>query len=758
MMKNKLTINVAALLFIFVLFVNEGLCDSVQIRGNQRIDTKAIQAQLPKETGSYSSDEISKAIKSIYGTGFFDKVQAVREGDSLVFQVLEKPLVRKVYIEGNKEIDSDDLLPVLTLGANRFLDKYRVDTLRKNTVAFYQTKGFYDASATATVVPVGDNQVDVTFKVEEGERFKLREIKFNGINDLDESELKKAMQVKEYSWWKSWLLGTGRVSKELLEVDQAAIRQVMLDKGHVEGTIGDGIVEREDDGLVLKFDVHEGPVFQIGNISASGDLINNKIAETIDGVKLTEGETFSASQLRADAFVVTEKFTDEGYAFANVVPNTNIRSEDKKVDIIYEVSKGKPVSIERINITGNKKTYDNVIRREMEIQEQDKFSSSKVKRSKELLQRLGFFNDVTIAPEAVKGTDDKVNLNVGVQEGNTGSFSAGAGFSSADGVIFNTRVTENNLFGTGRSVDLNVDIGSQITNFSASYRDRRFMDSYLSTGIEAYRNGRYFDDFNRAMTGGGFSLGYPLEQVFGESMQDINSTLRYDIANVEITNVDDSAAPLIKDSIGGGTASSLTPSLTRNTINNPLNPTEGSNQVLSFEVAGLGGDYNYQLLTARNTVYYPLLQWTGGALVFSNRTRYDEGFAPDKYGEGPDFFPLYKRFFPGGINSVRGYEVRNMGPRVGNSEYGGDKQFVNNTEIIFPLIESAGIRGVTFFDIGDAFDDTQNIDFSALRKAYGAGIRWQSPMGPIRIEFGFPMDKREGDSGMQTLFTFGAPF
>lgn len=745
---------IALILLILATTVFAQSFDSLSVVGNSRVDTEAILLQVKKPP--LSDSDIKEAVKAIYQTGFFDTVNVERRGSTLIFNVTEKPLVRKIYVEGNSEVSTGDLTSIFSFGSNRFLDRYKVDTLRKNGVTFYQQKGFYDAKVAASVVPVGDNQVDVTFKVTEGDKIKLRKIEFRGLNQIDSDDLYDVMQTKEYSWWKSWAIGTGRVNKKLLEADQAILRQYLLDNGFVEGSVSDGIVEKRDDGLALIFDITEGERFNVGNVSTSGDSLS--VGDPLEGIDLVEGEIFNASKLRADSFKIAEKFGDEGFAFANVIPNTAINSSLKTVDVTFNIAKGKPVSVDKINISGNKKTYDHVIRREMEIQETEKYSGSKVKRSKELLTRTGYFNAVTISPEAVPGVDDKANLNVVVQEGQTGTFSAGVGYSSADGLLFNARVTENNLFGQGRSIDLNADIGTEANNFLARIKDRRFLDTYWALGIEGYRTTRRFDDFDRHTTGGGLSAGYPLDRVMGEAFEDIDFSVRYDYAGIDIDDVDDTAAPLIQDSKGKSTASSVTPTLTRNTINNPLNPTEGSQQVLAYEHAGLGGDYDFGLFTVRNVLYHPLFKLGAGSLVFSNRTRFDYGIAPDKYGEGEDFFPLYKRFFPGGINSVRGYESRSMGPKVGDSEYGGSKHFVNNTELIFPLAESAGMRGLVFFDIGDAFDDNQSMDFGDLRKAYGAGIRWSSPLGPIRLEFGFPMDKEEGDSNMQTMFTFGAPF
>jgi outer membrane protein insertion porin family len=346
-----------------------------------------------------------------------------------------------------------------------------------------------------------------------------------------------------------------------------------------------------------------------------------------------------------------------------------------------------------------------------------------------------------------------VDLDVHVKEATTGSFSAGAGYSTNNGAIFNTKITENNIFGTGRSVNLNVDVGSQVSNQILSIDDPRLNDSYFSGGVDLMRTFRRFNDFDRQLTGGGASVGYPGERLLGEFAQDINLSMKYELQDVNIENVDDDAAQLVKDSKGRSTSSSVTPTIIRNTINNPMNPTKGSKQTFSTEIAGLGGDQDFYLFEVRNSWFKPLLESTYGDIVISDRTQFGWG---ESFSDEP--FPLFRRYFPGGINSVRGYENRSLGPTDLNGKvYGGSKQLVNNLELIFPLINSAGFKGVTFYDFGQAYDDGQAIKFDQLRQAWGYGIRWASPMGPIRVEFGYPIDKQEGEKGMQTMFSFGAP-
>ncbi len=733
------------------------LVESVVVEGNRRIDGNAIKAQLKAAPGTVTSAQIGSDIKTLYNSGFFDQVTVTALPGSagrskLKYSVVEKPVVRKVFVKGNKEVSETDLTEVLKVDARRFIDKTKILVLTKKAVSFYQGKGFYDAAFDYSTIPVGDNEVDLTFSVKEGKRYRVTDVTLRGVKLLDDDEMREQIQVKDYKWWNSWLFGTGRVNQEMLEGDKQILRQYLLDHGFLEGAVGEALVEKKDDGLVVVFDITEGQEFRIGKVRASGDLIDSNEAKTVDGIESESGEVFNASKVREDIFKITDKFADVGYAFANVVPQTALNKGDGTVDLEFAVAKGNLVRVNRINVSGNEKTYDNVVRRTLRIEEQQIYSASKIKRSEALLKRLGLFDEATITNQA---TDDpaKVDLDVNVKEGTTGSFSAGAGYATSNGAIFNTRLSENNLFGTGRRANLSLDFGTFANNQILSFDDPRVNDTNLSLGLDILRTDRNYFKFRREQQGFGVSAGYPAEELFGEWAQDIFMGLKYDLSSINIKDIDESAAPLVVDSQGRLVSSSVSPSITRNTIDNPLNPSSGSKQQFSVELAGLGGDADFYLLEARNQWYYPIIKTEVGDIVISNRTTFD-------YGESntDDPFPLFRRFFPGGINSVRGYRVRSLGPTdsAGN-EYGGSKQFLNALELIFPLINSAGFRGVIFYDVGQAFDDNQSMRAQDLRRAYGAGIRWNSPLGPIRVELGFPVEKQEGEKSPVPMFSFGAP-
>ncbi len=732
--------------------------NAIEVQGNQRVDSAAILAQLKAKPGSITSGAITADVKSLYETGFFDQVSAkIVSTDSkktaLRFVVLERPTVRKTYIKGNEHIESSELKDVLKFESSRFIDRGKLEALARKGRSYYQAQGYYDAELTFAIVPVGNNQADVTFEVKEGEKVKIREIDFHGLTKIEPDDLVTTIQTKRYKWWSSWLFGTGRLNQEMLDNDKIILRQFLLDHGLVDGIVGDPLIERRTDGLYITFEIKEGDEYKIGAIHASGDLIDDSQEKTLAEIKSKTGEVFNASIMREDTFKVSDKFTDIGYAYANVIPDTKVNRETPTVDIEFKTNKGQIVSVNKIKIRGNSKTYDNVIRRELKIAEQEQFSSSKIRRSQQLLERLGLFEEISIAPEPITGKD-QVDLLVNLREASTGSFSAGAGYSSSDGALFNTRLSENNLFGTGRRANINLDIGTERDNIVFSLDDRRFNDTKWAVGTNIYRADRLFPDFERNQTGLGLSAGYPLEDFFGEWAQDVRFDLQYEYMNIDIHNVNLlDAAPLVIRSQGKSSASGLTPQLSRNTINNPLNPTTGSSQVLSFEFTGLGAEESYYLLEFSNQIYEPLTKGEWGDIVFSWRAKlgYGKNFNGDE-------FPLYRRYFPGGINSIRGFKNRSLGPKDSRgNEFGGSKELLNNTELIFPLVNSAGLKGVIFHDIGNAFDDHEQLSVGELRQAWGFGLRWTSPLGPIRIEFGYPIDREPGEKSFVTMFSFGAP-
>lgn len=727
---------------------------SIIFVGLKTIDEGVLRLQLPKQKGTMTDGEISDAAKKIYATGFFEDVSAsIREATQLIFTVKEKPRVRKTYVKGNDSVSESTLSKTLTADGSKYFDKAKAAKAIRDGIVVYQNEGYFDASISYDITPVSDGVIDVTYTVDEGKRSYIDEVAFEGLHEVDDADLSKSIDTRPYSWWRSWLTGSGRLNEEALDNDKGIIRQLLLDRGYLESSVGGPRVERDGRKIKVVFEVREGSQYRIGDIIARGDLIEGSVEKTLEPVTSEKGEVFSLSKARKDTFAIAEAFGDRGYAFANVTPDTKLNPSSKIVDLLFNSNKGNLVTVDNINIRGNEKTYENVIRREIKVAEGDQYNTSKIKKSEERLKRLGFFQEASIATQPSLKDSSKVDLNANVKEMNTGSFSIGAGYSTSDGAIVNGRISETNLLGTGRRADLDIDIGSIRRNVSLVLEDRRLNDSHFFGSIEGAVTEREFLDFNRQLVGGGAAFGHPLTPLLGEAGEDIIFSTKYQFYNVDISSVDDDAADFVKASKGKTSAGSIIPRFVRDTLDNPLSPTKGSRQVFSFEKSGLGGDAKYHLFEARNTWYTPLTTTKYGDITFSWRLSAAFGESDD---ENP--YPLFKRYFPGGINSVRGYQARTLGPaNASGHEYGGSKEFVTNFDVIFPLLSSAGIRGVLFYDLGNAFDDGKSIDFSELRKAYGFGFRWASPMGPLRIEFGLPSGKKDGEDSLVTMFSFGAP-
>ncbi len=745
--------------FLFIFYSSFAFADisHIRVEGNYRIDSSSILSVISSKPGMpFSRSQVKEDIKEIYRLGFFELVEVDRKdsnsGVILTFKVKERPAIRKVLFKGNEKIGTSTLKSKLNLDARKFLDRRKIQAGITELLVYYQEEGYYGTEITYSTEEEKPGEVHLTFQIKEGEEKVIRKVRFMGNYDVPEADLRKVIRTSSYSRWTSWATGSGVVKKEDLANDTRILQHVYLTRGYADVVITQPEVTTVDSGLEVVFKIDEGEKYSFGSITAAGTLLENSMSKTLEGVLSKSGSTFNVDQLREDVFKITDKFTDIGYAFTNVDPMTSINRESKTVDITFTVDKGDEIKVNRINVIGNDKTKDNVIRRALRIQEQETFSSSRVSRSEELLKRLGFFDEVTISPEKTEQPGE-VDLSVAVKEAMTGQFSAGAGVSSGDGFIVTSRISENNLMGTGNMLALDINSGRLRQNYVLSYFNPMVDDSFFSFGADAAITQRDFEDFLRKQDGGSVSIGYPLWFLGEELADDIRLSLGYELMRNKISNVSEDAADFVRGEGGTSISSALIPSITRSTIDNPLDPTRGSRQLLRFDYAALGGDLKYWLAQVNNSWYYPLYETSFGSFVFSQRTRFGWGERIDG-----DRFPLFQRFFPGGINSLRGFDARRVGPRDENGGYfGGSKQLIMNFEIIFPLVPSVGLSGVAFYDMGNAYDDDETIGFNNMRKAVGWGFRWRSPLAPIRLEFGHPLDREDGEKGLVTNFSFGAP-
>ena len=757
---------------------------SIEIVDNTRVDEHAIRVHIASKAGArINLPQLDADLRSVYGMGFFDDVQIevepVRGSNQVdvIFRVVERPLIRDISIDGESEVKEEELEEALGVRGRTIYDPEKVRRGIEQAKGLFEKEGYLDIAITPEVVPTGTGEVDLVYKIDQGEPILVGEIIFEGNEHFSDRELKSIMATKE-AWFLSWLFSSGTLNREDLKTDMERLNAFYFDHGYVNVQVEKPEVTRDGDELLITIALTEGEPYDFGKIRFAGDYQEPilTVENLQSAIEAQEGEVFRSSLLRTDVEKLTDVYGDLGYAFANVEPQTLIQPEEKKVDVTFVVSKGTPVKIGKIEITGNTKTRDKVIRREMRINEQEKFSATNLRRSRDALQRLGFFSEVNVTTRKAD-EPDQINVLVDLKEGSTGSFSAGAGFSSADNFLFNVRVSENNFLGRGLRVVLNADIGSIRQNIFLSGTDPYFLDTNLLVTGTLFTASLQFPDFTRQATGFSLRALYPFEALDIDrvklapflppiSLRDTRFGFEYRLERAKIFDIAPNAPPSIFAEEGTTFISSIAPGILRNTLNHAFDPTDGSFQDISFEIAGLGGETKFLKLQGRGRWFVPVYTIPGiGPLVFSSGGRIAWG--KGEQGISGKELPLIDRYFPGGINTVRGYEIRSLGPRentfnpqgqvINNQPIGGTNQLIVQTELIFPLFQEVGLRGVAFFDLGNAWLQEDGIDVGNLRYSTGVGIRWLSPFGPLRIEFGIPLNKKDNEETQPIQFSFGAP-
>ena len=747
----------------------------VEITGNVRVEEDAVRVHLESQPGKpFDRDVLDKDVRAIYAMGFFDQVtvETTNQGKGVVltFRLHERPLVRGVTIEGTDNVKKEEIEQALRVRPHTILDPEKAREGIEAAKKLYADKGYLDASITYATTPVGENEVDVAYTVVEGDLIRIDDIHFDGNEAFSDRTLNGIMQTKE-KWLFSFITGAGNLNKDVLKADVERLTAWYYDHGYVMVHIDEPVVERKEGGLYVKIHIDEGEQFKVGKVTIQGaDIPGATVDTALTKLKTKEGEVFEASTLRDDVQLLTERMSEDGYAFAKIDPETHVDPDAKTVDVAFQVARGAPVTVERIDVSGNTKTRDYVVRREMRLQEGELFSGTNLRKSREALQRLGFFSEVNITTR--KGSaDDKMDVIVDVKEAQTGAFSAGAGFSSADSLLFNVRIQENNLFGRGQRLVINADVGSVRRNIILSFTEPYFRGTPLTVGLDAFSWKLRFDEFSREGTGGSVSFTYPVtawgyDSLWGFPLEEVRVGADYRLEYANINDLGFNATKSIRVEEGSSIISSVTPKITRNTLNHAFDPTAGSYQELSVETAGLGGE-SFVKAEARGRWYYTFLkpkEW--GDVTYS--LGLDAAYGTGSGGASGNELPLFERFFPGGINTIRGFASRSLGPReerknrfgivIARTPIGGSTQFIMNNEVIFPIVPGIGLKGVVFGDIGNAYTADQVFSWDETRAAAGLGARWLSPLGPLRVEAGVPVKKKSHDRKSLILFSFGGPF
>ncbi|MFI5315934.1 MAG: outer membrane protein assembly factor BamA [Myxococcota bacterium] len=668
----------------------------VRVSGNRRIETDAVKAVVSTKAGEKLSDaKIAEDIRRIYGLGFFHEVRveldSTPDGKALVtYVVSENPIIRQVSISGNEAIGSDDIKPKLTVTVGSTVDYPLLLENKQRIEAQYQAKGYYQVKVTYTLEPQGEGSVGVNFDVVEGKKLKLREVDFHGNQALSDRQLRAVMQTKVWtitSWVTQMWDNSGLYAEPLFYQDLDKIQRLYMDNGYIRVQVGEPQVQVDDDGIKVAVDITEGPQYKVGTIDVLGDETMDR-DQLLHLIQQKPGDVFSRSKLTSDVDHLRGFYGDRGFYDASVNPITQVDPEKLTVACNFEVKKGELYFVDGIDLHGNTRTADTVVRRELSIDEGDMYSAAAVARSKQRVQRLGYFEEVDIA---AKPSDEphRVAMTVDVVERPTGSFSFGAGFGSVDGFIISGSVRQDNLFGTGRSLSAGVDLGSINKSYYLRFIEPYVFGTAASLALTAQSASTVYTDFTQEITGASMNFSYPLD----ESTTFLSSGYAYSARKVTGFTEFQAASLLEREEFQGTTSSSLvTLSLRRDTRDDIRFPKSGSISGIAVETAGLGGFSKFLRAEARTTQFFPMKRWLGfdSTFIFNSRVGYVLPWntiadyklpncgqsSPDQCVPQPaqvDYLanidsdlklPLTERYFLGGIGAfqVRGYKQHSLGP------------------------------------------------------------------------------------------------
>ena len=720
----------------------------ILVEGNDRIETDAIKRIIESQDGDvYSEATVAGDLKRIYNMEFFDDVQVdvqdSPEGKIVKFMVQEKPVITSIEISGNRRLEKEDLMGVVGYSVYSIVNPRKIVESVENMKTAYRDKGYYNAEIKYTIETIEGKKVAVKYDIDEGDKVYVDTIEFTGNEAFSDRKLRGEMETSQKNML-SWVLGTGVLNDETLKTDIKRVNAFYLNNGYLQAKVGDPDVKMGEDGLIITIPVVEGPQYTVGEISFAGDLVVPE--ETLrDGLQVAQGDVVNRKLVQEDVETITSLTADQGYAFAEVEPQLKPVPDTTNVDIVYQIEKKGLVTFERISVVGNDRTRDKVIRRELKVKEGELFSAEGLRVSNINLERLGYFEEVQIV-QSQGSSDDKMNLEVKVKEQPTGAFSVGAGYSSYNSLFGMVSIRENNLFGTGRKLSLEATVGGSSNEYVLGFTEPWLFDIPLSAGIDIFNRQIEYDEYDRDSIGFALRAGYPL-------MDFTTVSGRYMYEYIDVRDVSRNAATVIKDIEGESDTSSLMAAIRRDSRNKYFNPTEGSDNSFSVEYAGgpLGGSNAFTRVIASSGWLIPM-PWDESAFLFKAKGGY--------IAQGPGDLPAYEKFYLGGINSVRGFGWSDISPRdpATGDKIGGERMAVFNVEFTFPLVKSAGVIGVVFFDQGNVWTEDQGYDLGDLKRSYGAGIRYNSPLGPLRIEYGQVLDPEEDDPSGQWEFSVGTFF
>ena len=756
----------------------------IRVNGLQRVSAGSVFSALPLNIGDEVDDpELVEATRSLFRTGFFQDIQLGREGDVLVINLVERPSISSIELEGNKAIKSEDLLKGLSaagLAEGEIFQRATLEGVRNELLRQYVSQGRYSADIEAQVIPEPRNRVALKIVIDEGSVAAISHINVVGNTVFETEDLVDLFELKTSGWF-SFLSSDDKYSREKLSGDLERLRSYYLDRGYINMNVASTQVSITPDKnhVYITVNITEGERYSISDVRLSGDLVVGE--DEIKRLMLIEpGQIFSRQVMTSTSDLISRRLGNEGYTFASVNGIPEINEEDKTVAVTFYVDPGKRAYVNRINFRGNTKTEDQVLRREMRQMEGGWASTYLIDQSKTRLERLGFFKEVNVETVPVPGTDDLIDVNYSVEEQPSGSVTASLGFSQSSGIILGGSISQNNFFGTGNRVSVGANRSDYQTSLSFGFLDPYFTVDGMSLGYNAFYRTTDYDELDVDVTsyavdsfGGGFNFGYPVSDTsrisFGMSAQ--QDTIKSGIYTVqEILNFldteGDSFTNLFFDA-----------SWSQSTLNRGVFPDRGHSQSLSWHVTVPGSDLQFYTMDYRGQRFFPMTE------DLTLRLHTDLGFGRG-FG-GTDRMPFYEHYYAGGIGSVRGFEGSTLGPKstpnVNDPDqdslpFGGNIKITGGAEVIFPapfVKDQRSLRTALFFDVGNIYDTqcTQtktvegdknpgcgDVDLGELRYSVGVGLSWLTALGPLGFSLAMPLNADSADDAQVFQFTLGQTF
>lgn len=762
------------------------LIKKIEVKGQRKIEKDAILAKLrSKENELLDKALVREDLQALYKTGFFSDVKVELVSGELVYTVIEKPSISQILFEGNSEVKTEDLLEASGLKAFEIIDNAKIKEAVEKLQKYYEDKGYFLARLSYRLEDEAKGEtVKLTIFVNENDKVKVQKITFLGNKQLKDGFLKSRLATGEAGFF-SFMSGSGGYKQDAFDRDVQILKVIYLNEGFVQARIDrpEVYVTPDKKSIYITVRIDEGERYNIGEVDFAGDLLFAR-TELSDAIEINKRETFSYEVLQKDLSELQAKYGDLGYAFANVIPRTRILEKERKIDITFEFDKGNKVYFGLINVVGNSKTRDKVVRRELKIAEGELYNETRKRESVDNVRRLGFFEEVNFKTSTSPQKPNQLDIEIAVKERNTGQIQLGAGWGSNSGFSLQGSVSQTNFLGKGQSLSANLKYGQGTTEYGFDFTEPYFNDTDWSLGFGVSRTYMDQQDYKENRTGATFRFGHPLGEY-------IRGSIRYKLEEAKVEDViyqSDTyyfqwTDPTIFDTKKtSGLTSSIAGIIEYDKRNDRFSPSAGAYASASIEYAGLGGKFNY----TRGVTSFKYFKKVFWEVVWRNNLNYQ--FIQSHSGEPVPFNETYKL---GGAFTLRGYNFYSVGKRVyskylddalnpsaptpppkappsmqrssasernliAQRPYGGEKQLLYQMEFEFPLIAEAGIKGVAFYDLGQAEDRIENDQFYS---DVGFGFRWFSPIGPLRFEWGFPLRRSEFSPDANVFqFTIGTPF